>query len=179
MKAATRLRREVSKQANASLSKLDLLRAEIMRTILIIALLGITVFGQTSRTWKMNQGKSTHRDGKPFPRSLVIRLEPHPEGETVTIWHETQDGKSQTDSFILRYDGKDHPYPREELFDSFSARKLEDGAIEILYKKDGKVVEKQIRRLMADGQQIKIQCQLLSENGRWLDRVLILEKQEE
>jgi len=179
MKAATRLRREVSKQANASLSKLDLLRAEIMRTILIIALLGLTVFGQTSRTWKMNQGKSTHKDGKPFPRSLVIRLEPHPEGETVTIWHETQDGKSQTDSFILRYDGKDHPYPREELFDSFSARKLEDGAIEILYKKDGKVVEKQIRRLMADGQQIRIQCQLLSENGRWLDRVLILEKQEE
>src|SRR5262245_56294706 len=179
MEAATRLRREVSKQANASLSKLDLLRAEIMRTILIIALLGLTVFGQTSRTWKMNQGKSTHKDGKPFPRSLVIRLEPHPKEETVTIWHETQDGKSQTDSFILRYDGKDHPYPREELFDSFNARKLEDGAIEILYKKEGKVVEKQIRRLMADGQQIRIQCQLLSENGRWLDRVLILEKQEE
>jgi hypothetical protein len=179
MKAATRLRREVSKPANASLSKLDLLRAEIMRTILIIALLGITLFGQASSTWKMNQGKSTHKDGKPFPRSLVIRLEPHPEGETITIWHETQDGKSQTDSFILRYDGKDHPYPREELFNSFSARKLEDGASEILYKKDGKVVEKQIRRLMADGQQIKIQCQLLSENGRWLNRVLVLEKQEE
>src|SRR5262245_49866636 len=179
MKAATRLRLGVSKQANASLSKLDLLRAEIMRTILIIALLGITVFGQTSRTWKMNQGKSTLKDGKPFPRSLVIRLEPHPEGETVTIWHENEDGKSQTDSFILRYDGKDHPYPREELFDSYSARKLEDGAIEIRYKKDGKVVEKQIRRLMADGKQIRIQCQLLSENGKWLNRILVLEKQKE
>jgi hypothetical protein len=150
-----------------------------MRTILIIALLGITVFGQTSRTWKMNQGKSTHKDDKPFPRSLVIRLEPHPEGETVTIWQETQDGKSETDSFILRYDSKDRPYPREELFDSFSARKLEDGAIEILYKKDGKVVEKQIRRLMADGRQIKIQCQLLSETGRWLNRVLVLERHED
>src|SRR5262245_50523951 len=179
MKAATRLRRKVSKQANGSLSKVDLLQAENMRTILIIALLCTTVFSQTSMTWKMNMGKSTHKDGKPFPRSLVIRLEPHPEGETVTIWHETQDGKSQTDSFILRYDGKDHPYPREELFDSFSARKLEDGAIEIHYKKDGKVVEKQIRRLMADGQQIKIQCQLLSENGRWLNRILVLEKQKE
>ena len=30
---------------------------------------------------------------------------------------------------------------------TFSARKLEDGAIEILYQKEGKVVMKQIRRL--------------------------------
>ena len=91
----------------------------MMRTILMIALLAVTVFGQTSRTWKMNAGKSTHSDGKPFPRSLIIRLEPHPEGETVTIWQDTQDGKSETDSFILRYDGKYHPYPREEIFDYF------------------------------------------------------------
>ena len=55
--------------------------------------------------------------------------------------------------YILRYESKDHPYPREELLDSFCARKLEDGAIEILSKKDGKVVEKQIRRLTANGHQ--------------------------
>jgi hypothetical protein len=150
-----------------------------MRTILIIILLTGTGFRQTTGTWKMNPEKSRHNDKEPFPRSFVIRIEPHPEGEAVTVWGVTQDGLSETDSVIQRYDGKDYPYPREERFDSFNARKLEGGAIKVIFQKDGKVVARQTRRLTADGQQMTIEYHLLSKTGQWLNRVLFLEKQKE
>ncbi len=150
-----------------------------MRTILIIALLAGVGFGQTAGTWKMNPEKSKHHDEEPFPQSLVIRVEPHPDGEAVTIWRLTQDGRSETDSYIQRFDGQDRPHPRQERFDCFNARKLADGAIEVLYKKDGKVVARQTRRLPADGRQMTVEYQLLSRTGQWLNRVLVLEKQKE
>jgi len=154
-------------------------RIKPTRPVMLIALLAGTIFGQTTGTWKMNPAKSKHPDQEPFPRSLVIRIEPHPEGEAVTLWHVTQDGRSETDSYIVRYDGQDHPYPREERFDSFNAKKLEAGAVEVIYKKDGKVVARQMRRLTADGQQMTIQDQFLSKTGQWLNRVLVFEKQKE
>jgi hypothetical protein len=151
-----------------------------MRTIIIITLLAGTLFGQTTGTWKMNPDKSKHDDPEPFPQSFVMRIEPHLEGEAITLWRVTQDGRSETDSFIQRFDGKDYPFPREERFDSFNARKLADGTIESVFKKDGKVVYRQTRQLTADGEQMTIEYQLLlSATGRWLDRVLVLEKQKE
>ena len=150
-----------------------------MRTILIIAMLAGTAFGQITGMWKMNPEKSRHDDEEPFPLSFAIRIEPHPEGEAITVWRITPDGRSETDSYIQRFDGKDHPYPREERLDSFNARKLEDGAIAIIFKKDGKVVARQTRKLTTDGQQMTIHYQLLLKTGQWLDRVLVLEKQKE
>ena len=150
-----------------------------MRTILIIILLAGTSFGQTTGTWKMNPDKSKRDDAEPFPQSFVMRIEPHPEGEAVTVWRTTEDGRAETDSFIQRFDGKDHPYPREERLDSFNARKLADGAIAITFKKDGKVVARQTRRLAANGQQMTIEFQFLAKTGQWFGRVLVLEKQKE
>jgi hypothetical protein len=128
-------------------------------------------------TWKMNRDNSKHNDGEPLPRSLVIRFEPYPGGEVVTIWRTTQEGRSETDSFVQYYDGKDHPYPREEQFDSVNARKLQDATVSVVFKKGGRIVFRQTRRLMTNGQQMRIEEQLLSKSGRWLDRVLVFEKQ--
>jgi hypothetical protein len=150
-----------------------------MRTILIIVLLAGAAFGQTLGTWKMNPDKSSRNGDEPFPRSLVICYEPHPDGETTTIWRITHDGRSETISFILRYDGKDYPDPLQEHFDSVSAKKLEDGAIEVIHKMDGKKVSQELRRLSADGQQLTIYLQFLSKTGQWLKWVVVFEKQKE
>jgi hypothetical protein len=151
-----------------------------MRTILIIVLLAGTVTGQTTGTWKMNPDKTKRSDTEPFPRSFVMRIEPHPEGEAITIWRITQDGRAETDSYIQRFDGKDHPFPRTERFDSFNAKKLADGAIESSFKKDGKVVYRQTRRRTADGRQMTLEYQMLSPaTGQWLERVLVFERQKE
>ena len=125
----------------------------------------------------MNLTKSKHNDQGPFPRSLVIRYEAHPEGEMVTIWRVTQNGRSETDSFILRYDGKDYPHPRTERFDFFNARKLDDGTTEVLYKKNGKVVGRQVRKLSGQGKQLTLEYQLLWKTGEWFTRMMVLERQ--
>jgi hypothetical protein len=148
-----------------------------MRVVLIIAILAEIALGQATGTWKMNPGKTIRQDNEPFPRSLAIRYEPHPDGEAVTIWRVTQEGRSETISFILRFDGKDYPNLQEEGADSICARKLEDGSIEVIHKKEGKVVVREIRRLSADGRQMTIQLKLLSKTGQWVRRVVIFEKQ--
>ncbi|MCI0388968.1 MAG: hypothetical protein MOB07_09430 [Acidobacteria bacterium] len=126
----------------------------------------------------MNPDLSTHNDDEPFPRSLVIRYEPHPDGEGVTIWRVTHDGRSETVSYILRYDGKYYPHPLQgEHADSICARKLDDGSIEVLSKKDGKIVSQKIRRLSADGKQITIQVKFLSKTEKWIKRVIVFDKQ--
>ena len=150
-----------------------------MRTVLIIILLAGTVSGQTAGTWKMNPDKSKHNDEEPLPRTLIIRFEPYREGEVVTIWRTTWEGLSETDSFIQYYDGKDHPYPRVERYDSVNARKLKDGTIAVVFKKGGKVVFRHTRRLTAGGQLMTIEEQVLSKTGQWLNRVLVFEKQKE
>ena len=151
---------------------------EAVRIVLLIALLAGTGFGQTPGTWKMNRAKSRKHDSFPLARSVVIRCEAHPEGEKVTMWRVTEDGRSVTDSFILRYDGKDHPHRNpEERFDSINARKLGDGAFEVLFKKDGKVVGRQVRRLSQDGRQLTIEAQMTFPTGKRSDRLYVFEKQ--
>src|SRR5687768_17048744 len=105
-----------------------------MQTVLIIMLFAATLSGQTTGTWKLNLEKSKHSDGEPLPRNLVMRLEPHPQGEVVTIWRTTREGQSETDSYIQYHDGKDHPYPREERFDFINARRLANGTIAVIFR---------------------------------------------
>ena len=106
-----------------------------------------------------------------------MSIEPHPEGEAVTVWRVTEDGRSETESFILRYDGEDHPNPRQERFELFNARRLPDGTTEVIYKKAGKVLARQVRQFAPDGSQMTIQCGFFSRTGTWLERVLVFEKQ--
>jgi hypothetical protein len=77
----------------------------------------------------------------------------------------TQGGRSET--------------ARPARFDSFNAKKLDGGAVEVLYKKDGKVVGREIHRLTADGQQMTIGYRLLTRTGECRGRVLVLEKQKQ
>jgi hypothetical protein len=124
----------------------------------------------------MNPKKSQGIDGESFPHSLLMSIELHPEGEAVTVWRVTQDGRSETESFILRYDGQDYPHTLQDRFDTFNARRTADGATEVVYKKAGKVVAREIRRVAPDGRHMTIQGRVISQSGRWLDRVLVFEK---
>jgi hypothetical protein len=148
-----------------------------MRTVLIIMALLAAGCAQTTGNWKMNPGKSTHGDSEPFPRSVVMNIDPRSDGEAVTVWRVLEDGRSETESLILRYDGKDHPYPQQELFESFNVRRLPDGTTEVLYKKAGKIVAREVRQFAPDGSQMTIQCGFFSRTGTWLERVLVFEKQ--
>ena len=147
-----------------------------MRTVLIIALFAAGCV-PTTGNWKMNPEKSKHGDSESFPQSLVMSIEPYPEYEAVTVWRVTEDGRSETESFILRFDGQDHPHPQQDRFESFNARRLPDGTTEVLYKKAGKVVAREVRQVNNNGRQMTIQSGFYSRAGTWLERVLVFEKQ--
>jgi hypothetical protein len=152
--------------------------ARSVRTVLLIVLLAGTGFGQTPGIWKMNREKSRKYDSGPLARSFVILWGAHPEGEKVTTWRVTEDGRSITDSLILRFDGKDHPHRNlEERFDSINARKLEDGAVEVLLKKDAKVLGRQVRRLSQDARELTIESQMTLPGGKRSDRLYVVDKQ--
>src|SRR5262245_37966836 len=132
-----------------------------MQKLLLIVLFVAHGFAYTPGTWMMNPAISKRNDNYGFRLSLVNRYQAHAEGEIVTIWRVTQDGRSETDSYLLRFDGKDYPHPRRERFDCYRAKKLDNGAIDILFKKDEKIVGREIRRLSADAAEVLIHYPLL------------------
>jgi hypothetical protein len=128
-------------------------------------------------TWKMNPALSKREGNGKWARSYTIRYEQHPEGERVTVWRITWDGRHETEMYLLRLDGKDHAFLQSSRFETINARKLPDGAVEELVKKDGKVVLRGLRRLSPDGRQLTQEYQWTSPPER--KAILILERENE
>ena len=140
-----------------------------MRPVLLILLLAPTASAQMFGTWTLNPALSNGQGS--LERTYTLRLEPHPEGERITIWRVTAKGSS-TEMYILRMDGKDHPYTISEEFDTIAARKLPDGSLEEVAKKGGQVVVKSRRYLSADGNQLIQEYQWIGRPGRRATLVL-------
>jgi hypothetical protein len=74
--------------------------------------------------------------------------------------------------YILRTDGKDHPYTMSDQFDTILARKLPDGTVEEVTKKNGHVVVRGRRSLSTDGKQLIQEYQWTSPPDRRATLVL-------
>ena len=125
-----------------------------MPAVLLIALLAGAAGGQMFGTWRMNPALSKREGPGPWARSYTFRPEPHPEGERITIWRVTADGRNETEMYVLRPDGQDRPCAMSDRFDTIVARKLPDGTVEEVVKKNGQVVLSARRRLSEDGKQL-------------------------
>jgi hypothetical protein len=145
-----------------------------MQAVLWIALLAAAAGAQMFGTWKMNPALSTGDGPGPWGRSYTLRIEPHPEGDRITIWRVTAEGRSETEMYVLRPDGKDRPYLMPDRFDTIVARKLPDGALEEVVKKNGQVVLRGRRRLSVDGKQLIQEYQWTSPPDR--KATLVLER---
>ena len=148
----------------------------MLRPMMTMMLMATMSYAQAPGTWKMTLSKPKPDGQGSALKSLVIQIEPHPEGDIFTSWSESEDGTSETESYILRLDGKGYTY-RGQQFDSISARRLTGESIEVVYKKEGKVVARQIRKLHDKGRQMTIEHQLLSDSGKWLSIEIVLQKQ--
>ena len=82
---------------------------------------GAQMFG----TWRMNPSLSKGEGRGLWGRSYTFRLESHPEGERITVWRVLANGSSETQMYILRTDGKDHPYTMSDQFDTIVARRVQ------------------------------------------------------
>ena len=133
-----------------------------------------TAFGQVFGTWKMNTALSKRQGAGPWASSYTVRYEQHPEGERVTTWRVTADGRSETEMYVLRFDGMEHPHVRPERFDSVSAHRLDGSTVEVQFKKNGKTMVRSLRRLSADSRQLTLDIRWVGEDRK---AILILERQ--
>jgi hypothetical protein len=159
--------------------------------MLLGAVVAIFSFGQTNSrnlqtppaapsaygTWKMNPALSKREGKGQWARSYTFRYEPHPAGERVTISRVTWDGRHETEMYLLGFDGKDYPFVQSSRFDTSSARKLPDGGVEELVKKDGKVVLRGVRRFSSDGRRLIQEYHWMPPQER--TAILVLERENE
>ena len=103
-----------------------------MRTVLLLIPLGAACWtGAASGTWKLNPARSTF-SGQTQPKTLVLRLEPHPKGEVVTVDRTGDNGQSTSSSTILYLDGAARDCQGTECSGSQTSRRLDSQTVEVL-----------------------------------------------
>jgi hypothetical protein len=117
--------------------------------------------------------------GDPHPRAVTIRFEPHSKGEVFTWDKVGANGRAETFSFILYFDGKqrefqDHSCPGAGFQ---SSRRLDNQAIEILLICEKGPRARFVRELAPSPNDLLLNITDELPDGRRLERRLVLERQ--
>src|SRR5215472_14991386 len=96
-----------------------------MRNVALLALLAGAARTQTPvGAWKLNPARSTF-SGQTQPKTLVLRVEPHPKGEVVTVDRTGDNGQSTSSSTNLYLDGAARDFQGTECSGSQTSRRLD------------------------------------------------------
>ena len=146
-----------------------------MRTVLLLIPLGAACWaGEAYGTWKLNPARSTF-SGQTQPKTLVLRVEPHPKGEVVTVDRTGDNGQSTSSSTILYLDGAARDFQGTECSGSQTSRRLDSQTVEIL-RQCGGDWEKLVQRLTRQGKELVVEI-TRQRSGRRSEERLLLEKQ--
>jgi len=147
-----------------------------MRNVVVLALLVIAGRTQTAvGTWKLNPARSTF-SGQTRPRTLVLRVEPHPKGEVVTVDRTEVNGQSTSASTILYFDGVPRDFQGTGCSGSQTARRLDGQTVEIIRQCAGGDWERLAQRLTRQGKELLVEI-TKQRSGQRVERRLLLEKQ--
>ena len=98
--------------------------------------------------WKMVPSRSDY-NGRPMPESGVVRFEAEVDGLRHTIeWIEAE-GQGVRNTFRAKFDGKDYPALRSGQ--TVARKRLDANSFEAVFKKDGKVSNRDRWAVSADG----------------------------
>jgi len=147
-----------------------------MRNVAVLALLVVAGRTQTAvGTWKLNPARST-LGGQTQPKTLVLRVEPHPKGEVVTVDRTGDNGQSTSSSTILYLDGAARDFQGTECSGSQTSRRLDSQTVEILRQCGGGDGERLVQRLTRRGKELVVEI-TRQRSGRRSEERLVLEKQ--
>jgi len=147
-----------------------------MRNVAVLALLAVAGRTQTPvGTWKLNPARSTF-SGQTQPKTLVLRVEPHPKGEVVTVDRTGDNGQSTSSSTILYLDGAARDFQGTECSGSQTSRRLDSQTVEILRQCGGGDWERLVQRLTRRGKELVVEI-TRRRSGRRSEERLLLEKQ--
>jgi len=127
-------------------------------------------------TWKLNTAKSKFNPG-PAPRSMTVVYAAAPKGRmSIVVDMEPAEGAALHWEVTVADDGKDYPIKGNPNFDSASYKRIDDHTSETTFKKDGKVVATNTRKLSADGKTLTITNKGTTTDGKPRIDVQVLEK---
>ena len=127
-------------------------------------------------TWKLNTAKSKFTPG-PAPRSMTVVYAPAPAGRmSIVVDLTPSEGAALHWEVTVADDGKDYPVKGNPNFDSASYRRIDDHSSETTFKKNGKVVATNKRKLSADGKTLTITNAGTTTDGKPRTDVQVMEK---
>jgi hypothetical protein len=148
-----------------------------MRVALLpILLAAVCAAGTAVGIWEMNAARSTFT-GDVQPKSLTVRIEPHPKGEVFTLDRIEADGRATTLSTILYLDGKPRDFQDHECSGTQSSRRVDSQTVEILRKCASGEWTRFVRRSAAQSKELTLEITGQHPDGRRFERRLALEKQ--
>jgi hypothetical protein len=150
-----------------------------MRIVPVLMLIGAAGFaapiraGDVFGVWKANLIRSTDH----YPKSLVVRFEPHTRGEVFTLDRIDGGGRSTTSSTILYLDGNPRDFQGFGCSGTQSSRRLDSQTVEILRTCASGEWTRFIRRLSTQPKVLLLEITEQQSDGRRFERRLVLEKQ--
>ena len=116
---------------------------KIRTSLLMLAfcLLSVACFAANDSlmgTWKLNESKSKLASGA--PKNETVTYEAAGDSIKVTIDGTESDGKARHSEWTGKFDGKDYPATGNPSEDMRSAKQINDHTLQVVSKKDGKVV---------------------------------------
>ncbi len=127
-------------------------------------------------TWKLNAAKSKFSPGPP-PKSMTVTYSPvGADGLKAVVEMTPADGAAQHWEMTAHYDGKEYPVTGNPAADTISAKQIDDHTGESTFRKGGKVMATNVRKLSADGKTLTITSTGTTADGKPRKDVQVFEK---
>jgi hypothetical protein len=130
----------------------------------------------SSGTWKMNYDKSHYSPG-PKPASLTAVVECDANDYKIDATGTDNNGKPIHVQFNAKFDGKDYPASGLAGADVVSVRRIDATTVEIMAKKDAKVVMLILSKTSKDGKTRTSTWEGITPDGKDVHNVVVYDKQ--
>ena len=147
-----------------------------MRAALLIVLAAVSWGGDAFGVWKLNRARSTLAANQ---KTMSLRIEPHIRGEVFTLEAVTRDGRASTSSTILYFDGKARQYQDSSCSGTQLSRRLDSQTVVILRTCDSGAWTRLVRRLSTGPGEMVFEITEQQNDGRRIERRVVLEKDKE
>lgn len=149
----------------------------ITMLITVLALFVVTTAAdQLSGTWKMNAEKSKYSPGPPT-KSLTVVVVSDENNYKVEATGTDGEGKPINVQYGAKFDGKDYPATGIANADTVSVKRIDANTVEVMQKKDGKVVMTVTSKVSNDGKTRTSTWRGKNAEGKEVHNVVVFEKQ--
>ncbi len=153
--------------------------AVVSVVVLVLAGSGLA-FAQSDAhtgTWKLNVAKSKFAPGQTM-KSETRTYEPTGDGYKLSGQRVDADGSTHTESFTVKYDGKDTPFTGDAYgADTLAVKLVDANHIDATEKKGGKMLYTSKVVVSSDGKVMTITSKGKSGSGQPINTVLVYDKQ--